>query len=114
MSRKTKIIITLGPATESEDMIGRLIDEGTNVFRLNMSHAKHEWAAEMAKRVRRQAEARLVHIAVLFDLTGPSIRTGDLEKPYNLLENSAKAKAASLRVCRRPGGCSIFSSRVAE
>ena len=86
MSRKTKIIITLGPATESEEMIGRLIDEGTNVFRLNMSHAKHDWAAEMAKRVRSQSEARGVHIAVLFDLTGPSIRTGDLDKPYNLLE----------------------------
>ena len=86
MSRKTKLIITLGPATESEEMIGRLIDAGTNVFRLNMSHAKHEWAAEMAKRVRRQSEARGVHIAVLFDLTGPSIRTGDLETPYNLLE----------------------------
>ena len=86
MSRKTKIILTLGPATESEEMIGRLIAAGANVFRLNMSHAKHEWAAEMAKRVRRQAEARGVHIAVLFDLTGPSIRTGDLEQPYNLLE----------------------------
>jgi pyruvate kinase len=86
MSRKTKIIITLGPATESEEMIGRLIDAGTNVFRLNMSHAKHEWAAEMTKRVRRQSDARGAHIAVLFDLTGPSIRTGDLEKPYNLVE----------------------------
>ena len=86
MSRKTKIIITLGPATEAEEMIGKLIDAGTNVFRLNMSHAKHEWAAEMTKRVRRQSEARDAHIAVLFDLTGPSIRTGDLDKPYNLLE----------------------------
>ena len=86
MSRKSKIIITLGPATESEEMIGRLIDEGTNVFRLNMSHAKHEWAAEMSKRVRRQSDARDAHVAVLFDLTGPSIRTGDLEKPYILVE----------------------------
>ena len=75
MSRKSKIIITLGPATESEEMIGKLIDGGTNVFRLNMSHAKHEWAAEMAKRVRRQSALRNAHIAVLFDLTGPSIRT---------------------------------------
>ena len=86
MSRKSKIIITLGPATESEEMIGQLIDEGTNVFRVNMSHAKHEWAAEMTKRVRRQSDVRSAHIAVLFDLTGPSIRTGDLQIPYLLLE----------------------------
>lgn len=86
MSRKSKIIITLGPATESMEMIGKLIDAGTNVFRLNMSHAKHEWAAEMTQRVRSEAAKRNAHIAVLFDLTGPSIRTGDLETPYTLAE----------------------------
>ena len=84
MARKTKLICTLGPATESEEMIGSLIDCGTNVFRLNMSHAKHEWAAEMTRRVRSAADKRNAHIPVLFDLTGPSIRTGDLEKPYEL------------------------------
>ncbi len=86
MSRKSKFIITLGPATESTEMIGKLIDAGTNVFRLNMSHAKHDWAAEMTRRVRSESAARGANIAVLFDLTGPSIRTGDLEKPYTLLE----------------------------
>ncbi len=84
MSRKTKIICTLGPATESEEMIGSLMDAGTNVFRLNMSHAKHEWAAELVAKVRRQAQSRNAHIAVLFDLTGPSIRTGDLPEPITL------------------------------
>ena len=79
-------------------MIGRLIEGGVNVFRLNMSHAKHEWAAEMTKLVRAEATARGAHIAVLFDLTGPSIRTGDLETPYELKEGdrvefrSAEAK----------------------
>jgi pyruvate kinase len=86
MSRKTKIICTLGPAPESEEMIGTLIDAGANVFRLNMSHAKHEWAAEMTKRVRRQSQQRGTHIGVLFDLTGPSIRTGDLPEPYTLAD----------------------------
>jgi len=86
MPRKTKLIVTLGPATESEEMIGKLIDVGANVFRLNMSHAKHEWASELAKRVRRQSDLRGLHIPVLFDLTGPSIRTGDLPKPYELKE----------------------------
>ena len=41
--RKTKIIATLGPATESEDMINKLIDAGMNIARLNMSHASHDW-----------------------------------------------------------------------
>jgi pyruvate kinase len=86
MSRKTKIICTLGPATESEEMIGSLMDAGTNVFRLNMSHAKHEWAAELVAKVRRQAQKRNAHIAVLFDLTGPSIRTGDLTEPITLAD----------------------------
>jgi pyruvate kinase len=84
MSRKTKIICTLGPATESEEMIGNLIDAGANIFRLNMSHAKHEWASTLVKRVRKQSKQRTAHIAVLFDLTGPSIRTGDLPEPITL------------------------------
>ncbi|MBG7608223.1 MAG: pyruvate kinase [Verrucomicrobia bacterium] len=86
MSPKTKLIVTLGPATETPEMIGKLIDGGVNVFRLNMSHAKHEWAAEMTKIVRRESDAREGHAAVLFDLTGPSIRTGDLEKAFELKE----------------------------
>lgn len=86
MPRKTKLIVTLGPATEAEEMIGKLMDAGANVFRLNMSHAKHEWAAELSRRVRRQSDKRGIHIPVLFDLTGPSIRTGDLDKPYELKE----------------------------
>lgn len=86
MNRKTKIIVTLGPATESGEMIGSLMDSGANVFRLNMSHAKHEWAAEMAARVRKQAIQRGIHIGVLFDLTGPSIRTGEVAENYTLAE----------------------------
>jgi pyruvate kinase len=83
---RTKFICTLGPATESEETIGALIDIGADVFRLNMSHAKHDWATEMNRRVRKQASIRNAHIAVLFDLTGPSIRTGDLPTPFELKE----------------------------
>jgi len=86
MPRKTKIICTLGPATETEEVISQLIEAGANVFRLNMSHAKHEWAAEMVKLVRAQAEKAEQHIAVLFDLTGPSIRTGDVDGSISLVE----------------------------
>jgi pyruvate kinase len=84
--RKTKLICTLGPATSDPGMIGRMIDGGANVFRLNMSHAKHDWAREMTKHVREQSLARNAHCAVLFDLTGPSIRTGELPQAYDLKE----------------------------
>jgi len=86
MLTKSKIICTLGPATESAETIAALMDAGANVFRLNMSHAKHEWAAEMTRIVRRLSRERGLHHAILFDLTGPSIRTGDLQKPYTLAE----------------------------
>ncbi len=67
-------------------MIGRMMDAGANVFRLNMSHAKHDWAKRMAEAVREQAGRRGLHRAVLFDLTGPSIRTGALPETYDLRE----------------------------
>src|SRR5450759_2020404 len=41
--RRTKIVSTLGPATDSAEMIGKLMDAGVNIFRLNMSHAPHDW-----------------------------------------------------------------------
>lgn len=86
MPRKTKLLVTLGPATDSEETIGRLIDLGVNVFRINMSHAPHEWAAELSRKIRRQSDQRDLHIPVLFDLTGPSIRTGTVDKPFELQE----------------------------
>ncbi|MEO6181749.1 MAG: pyruvate kinase [Verrucomicrobiota bacterium] len=76
--KKTKIIATLGPVTESAEMIGKLIDAGMNVARLNMSHAKHDWVRHMVKDIREAAAARNVCVGILMDTQGPAIRTGDL------------------------------------
>ncbi|MGD9418481.1 MAG: pyruvate kinase [Verrucomicrobiota bacterium JB025] len=84
MSRKTRIICTLGPATNTPETVGQLIEAGANVFRFNMSHAKHDEARKLIAIVREQAKSHNAHIAVLVDLTGPSIRTGDLDQPYEL------------------------------
>jgi len=54
--RKTKIICTLGPASEDSEIIRQMIEAGTDVFRLNMSHAKHEWVRDIVPRVRALAE----------------------------------------------------------
>lgn len=78
--RKTRIICTLGPATESPEMLRKLLRAGADVFRLNMSHARHDWCREIVQRIR-EASAEVERPAgILFDLQGPSIRTGDVEE----------------------------------
>ena len=82
--RKTKIIATLGPATESAEMIARLIDAGVNVFRLNMSHATHDWLRRVVKDIRDAAAARRAFVGIMMDTQGPAIRTGELGVPLDL------------------------------
>ena len=70
-------------------MIGRLIDGGLNIFRLNMSHATHEWVRRVVKDIRAAAVARNVCIGILMDTQGPAIRTGEPERTLTLLLTSA-------------------------
>ena len=67
MLRKTKIIATLGPATESAGTIRDLIAAGVDVFRLNMSHGKHDWVREVVGRVRDQSAELGRGVATLVD-----------------------------------------------
>ncbi|MGI8819365.1 MAG: pyruvate kinase [Chthoniobacterales bacterium] len=75
--RKTKIICTLGPATEETEVLRKLMLQGADVFRLNMSHAKHEWVRELVPRIRALAAEIKRPVAILMDTQGPAIRTGD-------------------------------------
>lgn len=82
--RKTKIICTIGPATESFDRLEELANAGMNVARLNMSHGDHESHARIIKAIR--TLNRKVHhpIAILMDTQGPEIRTGSVSDELNL------------------------------
>jgi len=82
--RKTKIICTLGPATESPEMLAALIAAGANVFRLNMSHATHEWVRTMVPRIREVARQTSANVAIMMDTQGPAIRTGDVATNLDL------------------------------
>src|SRR6266487_2378643 len=82
--RKTKIICTLGPATEKTETLRQLIEKGADVFRLNMSHAKPSWVREIVPRIRRLADDVGRPVAILLDTQGPAIRTGDLKTPLHL------------------------------
>ena len=77
--RKTKIICTLGPATEKTAVLRQLIQKGSDVFRVNMSHATHEWVREIVPRIRMLAQKAGRAVALLLDTQGPAIRTGDLK-----------------------------------
>ena len=82
--RRTKIISTLGPATDSAEMIGKLIDAGVNIFRLNMSHAPHDWVRRVVADIRAASAARKSFTGIMMDTQGPAIRTGDLSVPLDL------------------------------
>jgi len=75
-NRRTKILATLGPASDSAEVIRKLIEAGANVFRLNMSHGEHASHENTYKLVRSIADDLGKPIAVLADLCGPKIRTG--------------------------------------
>lgn len=82
--RKTKIVCTIGPACDSQDMIEKLVNAGMNVARLNMSHADHEHTATTIRNIRIVSEALGRPVGILMDLQGPKVRIGSIEKPADL------------------------------
>jgi pyruvate kinase len=77
--RHTKIIATVGPASDSDRMIDDLIAAGTDIVRLNFSHGTQQWHGATCARVREAAQRAGREVAILQDLGGPKIRTGRLE-----------------------------------
>ena len=82
--RKTKIICTLGPATDSPERLRALVMAGANIFRLNMSHATHDWVRTVVKDIRTVSSELGIITGILLDTQGPAIRTGDLPTKLNL------------------------------
>jgi pyruvate kinase len=78
--RKTKIVCTIGPASESPEVLEALIRSGMNVARLNFSHGTHEEHLAKIKAIRRIAEGLQRHVAILQDLGGPKIRVGKMKE----------------------------------
>ena len=86
MPRRTKIVATIGPATESIGMLGALIEAGMDMARLSLSHGPLEESLERMARVRHAATAKGRHIGVLIDLPGPKIRAAEFEGDGALLQ----------------------------
>lgn len=87
IKRQTKIIATIGPATHEVPMLKKMIEAGINVARLNMSHGDHKEHGDRIKNIRKACAEMNANLGILLDLSGPKIRTGEVEgESINLIE----------------------------
>ena len=88
--RRTKIVCTIGPASGSASVIERLIRNGMNIVRLNLSHGTHDIHAHYIQTVRKISQRLGMQVAILIDLPGPKYRTGKLKDGQAILEKGAQ------------------------
>ena len=84
--QKTRIICTIGPATESYQMLQKMYEAGMNIVRLNMSHGDHDSHAKVIQHIKTLNRKVKFPIPILLDTQGPAIRTGDLSNELDLRE----------------------------
>ena len=82
--RRTKIVCTIGPASDAPEMLAALLDAGMNVARLNFSHGTHDEHQGRIRRLRELAAQKKLPLAILQDLSGPKLRTGLMAAPVEL------------------------------
>lgn len=87
MKKRTKILATIGPASDSLEMITALMKAGVNVFRLNFSHGTHEYHLNVLSRIREAEKKTGLFVGVLQDISGPKIRVGKINKTFELKIN---------------------------
>jgi pyruvate kinase len=88
--QKTKMIFTIGPASDSEEVLSKLIEAGMNASRHNFSHGDHEEHRERINRVKKLREKYNKPIAIILDTKGPEIRTGNFNKDKIQLKEGQK------------------------
>src|SRR5581483_9371869 len=90
--RKTKIVATLGPSSNTRNAMRALFEAGADVFRINMSHTNHVMLEGMVKDLRALSEELGRPIGILADLQGPKIRLGTLPGGRRMLEEGEKVR----------------------
>ena len=102
-SRKTKIVATLGPASQTHEHIRTLFTAGADVFRINMSHTTHANLTTLVNTVRAVETEVGRPIGILVDLQGPKLRLGKLEGGEMLLESGAHITLVRSETAPEPG-----------
>jgi pyruvate kinase len=105
--KRTKIICTMGPATEDDAVLRELILNGMNVARFNFSHGSHDYHRRNIERVRQISDELKIPVAILLDTKGPEIRTGELVGHHPVtLQKDAMVVVTTREV---PGSSECFS-----
>jgi pyruvate kinase len=86
MQKRTKILATVGPASDTIEILAALIKAGVNVFRLNFSHGTHEYHSQVLSNIRQAVRETGLLVGVLQDISGPKIRVGKLKEDFFLEE----------------------------
>ncbi len=106
----TKIIATLGPATNSVEIISKLIEAGARVFRINFSHGSFDEFDEMLDNIRKAEKKTRTYVAILGDLSGPKIRVGKVVPEGVLLGKGDEIVFVKQTVVGGEGGENMFST----
>lgn len=84
MKKRTKILATVGPSSQSVEVLSAMIRAGVNVFRLNFSHGTHEYHSKILANIRSAISETGLTIGILQDISGPKIRVGLIQDPFHL------------------------------
>lgn len=110
--RKTKIVCTIGPATQSRDMMKKLMQHGMNVARFNFSHGSYEYHEECLKNIRAVAEELNLPVAAMMDTKGPEVRLGKFvdDKPVEINDGDIYTLTTEDRLCDEKIGSVTFKN----
>lgn len=112
--KKTKIICTLGPASDTDEILKKLMQNGMDCARLNFSHGTYEQHLEKIERVKRVRNELNLNIPILLDTKGPEIRLRNFNNGYAMIESGEKFTLYANEVMGDEKGAAVSYSKLAE
>ena len=112
--KRTKIVATIGPSSSSKDVLNEMISSGMNVCRINFSHGSYSDHARVIQSVRELNEELNTNVAILADLQGPKIRTGEMQEGGVELEVGASILIQTVDIVGSKDSFSINYAKLPE